>query len=120
MSRICLSMGDRTNIWLWGELKKKLHTLKTRKSLQYFSKWPSFFWPNWICKIVRDLGLSLSNNRVKASGGGRGRVRAPAKKIVCTVKLGYNELGYNKHSVITNKNIYLVGLGHFPDKFSWL
>ncbi len=26
-----------------------------------------------------------------------------------TVKLGYNELGYNEHSVITNKNIYLVG-----------
>ncbi len=23
--------------------------------------------------------------------------------IVSTVKLGYNELGYNKHSVITNK-----------------
>ncbi len=37
-----------------------------------------------------------------------------------TVKLGYNELGYNEHSVITNKNIYLVGLGHFPDKFSRL
>jgi len=30
-----------------------------------------------------------------------------------TVKLGYNELGYKEHSVITNKNIYLVGLGHF-------
>jgi hypothetical protein len=37
-----------------------------------------------------------------------------------TVKLGYNELGFNEHSVITNKNIYLVGLGHFYDKFSRL
>ncbi len=37
-----------------------------------------------------------------------------------TVKLGFNELGYNEHSVITNKNIYLVGLVHFYDKFSWL
>ncbi len=34
-----------------------------------------------------------------------------------TVKLGYNELGYNEHSVITNKKIYLVGLGHFSDTF---
>ncbi len=40
--------------------------------------------------------------------------------FVHTVKLGYNELGYNEHSVITNKNNCLVGLGHFPDKFSWL
>ncbi len=37
-----------------------------------------------------------------------------------TVKLGYNELGHNEHSVITNKNIYLVGLGVFNDKFSGL
>ncbi len=37
-----------------------------------------------------------------------------------TVKLGYNELGYNEHSVITNKMFYLVGLGHFCDSFSWL
>jgi hypothetical protein len=35
-------------------------------------------------------------------------------------ELGYNELGYNEHSVITNQNIYLVGLGHFYDKFSRL
>ncbi len=35
-------------------------------------------------------------------------------------ELGYNELGYNEHSVITNKNIYLVGLGHFYVKFSRL
>jgi hypothetical protein len=33
----------------------------------------------------------------------------------CTVKLGYNELGYNEH-----KNNYLVGLGHFPDELSRL
>jgi hypothetical protein len=37
-----------------------------------------------------------------------------------TVKLGYNELRYNEHSVITNKYIYLVGLGHYSDKFSRL
>ncbi len=37
-----------------------------------------------------------------------------------TVKLGYNELGYNEHSVITNKNIYLVGLGQFYDIISRL
>jgi len=36
------------------------------------------------------------------------------------VKLGYNELGYKEHSVITNKNNYLVGSGHFYDAFSWL
>ncbi len=35
-------------------------------------------------------------------------------------ELGYNELGYNEHSVTTNKNIYLVGLSHFYDKFSRL
>jgi hypothetical protein len=35
-----------------------------------------------------------------------------------TVKLGYNKLGYNEHMVITNKNICLVGLGHFYDKIS--
>jgi hypothetical protein len=29
-----------------------------------------------------------------------------------TVKLGYNELGYNE------QNFYLVGLGHFYNKFS--
>ncbi len=27
-----------------------------------------------------------------------------------TVKLGYNELGYNEHLVITNKYNFLVGL----------
>ncbi len=27
-------------------------------------------------------------------------------------------LGYNKHSVITNKKYMLVGLGHFYDEFS--
>jgi len=37
-----------------------------------------------------------------------------------TVKLGYNELGYNEHSIITNKNIYLVGLGHLYDIISRL
>ncbi len=37
-----------------------------------------------------------------------------------TVKLGYNELGYNEHSVIANKNIYLVGFGHFYVIFSRL
>jgi len=37
-----------------------------------------------------------------------------------TVKLCYNELGYNEHSVITNKNIKLVGSGHFYDDFSRL
>ena len=37
-----------------------------------------------------------------------------------TVKLGYNELGYNELSVIANKKIYLVGLGHFNDNFSRL
>ncbi len=41
-------------------------------------------------------------------------------RISNTVKLGYNELGYNEHSVITNKNNYLVGLGHFYDIFSRL
>ena len=29
-----------------------------------------------------------------------------------TVKLGYNKLGYKKHSVIKHNNIYLVGSGH--------
>ena len=28
-----------------------------------------------------------------------------------TVKLGYNEHGYNEHSVITNKIFWLVGSG---------
>jgi len=40
-----------------------------------------------------------------------------------TAKLGYNELGYNEHSVITvitNKKIYLVGLGHFHDEIARL
>jgi hypothetical protein len=37
-----------------------------------------------------------------------------------TVKLGCNELGYNEHSLITNKNIHQVGLGHFYDKISRL
>jgi hypothetical protein len=32
-----------------------------------------------------------------------------------TVKLGYNELGYNEHSVITNKKFYLVGSSHIYD-----
>ncbi len=42
------------------------------------------------------------------------------EKQLITVKLVYNELGFNEHSVIMNKNIYLVGLGHFYDKFSRL
>jgi hypothetical protein len=37
-----------------------------------------------------------------------------------TVKLGYNELGYNKLSVIANKKISLVGLGSFSKHPSWL
>jgi hypothetical protein len=37
-----------------------------------------------------------------------------------TVKLGYNELGYNKLSVITNKNKEMVGLGYFIYNFSRL
>jgi len=41
-----------------------------------------------------------------------------AALIEYTVKLGYNKLGYNEHSVIANKNIYLVGLGHFDDIIS--
>jgi hypothetical protein len=41
-------------------------------------------------------------------------------KFGYTVKLGYNELGYNELSVIANKKIYLVGLGHFNDNFSRL
>ncbi len=41
-------------------------------------------------------------------------------RYLSTVKLGYNELGYNEHSVITNKNNYLVGLGHFYERFSRL
>ena len=32
-------------------------------------------------------------------------------EIESTVKLGYNELGYNEHLLIANKNISLVGLG---------
>ncbi len=36
------------------------------------------------------------------------------------VKLGYNELGYNERSVLTNKKFILVGLGHFCDRFSRL
>jgi hypothetical protein len=31
--------------------------------------------------------------------------------FITTVKLGYNELAYNEHSVITNK--YLGKIGHF-------
>jgi hypothetical protein len=31
----------------------------------------------------------------------------------CTVKLGYNELGYNKPQLITNKTFDLSGLGCF-------
>ncbi len=38
-------------------------------------------------------------------------------KIVNTVKLCYNELGYNDYSVITNKNNYLVGLVIFLINF---
>ncbi len=29
------------------------------------------------------------------------------------VKLGYNELGYNEHSIISNKKYLLVSLRHF-------
>jgi hypothetical protein len=38
-----------------------------------------------------------------------------AEKI-CTVKLGYNELGYNEHSVITNK--FLGKIGHFTTQMT--
>ncbi len=48
------------------------------------------------------------------------RIRLRTSRYQGTVKLGYNELGYNETSVITNKNNYLVGLGHFHDIFSWL
>ncbi len=48
------------------------------------------------------------------------RASAFQKKLRSTVKLGYNELGYNEHSVITNKKICLVGLGHFYDEISRL
>jgi hypothetical protein len=50
----------------------------------------------------------------------------PAKKIVRfnlktnTVKLGYNDLGYNELSLIANKKLSLVGLGNFTILFSWL
>ncbi len=37
---------------------------------------------------------------------------------VTTVKLGNNELGYNEHSVTTNKNINLVVSSHFYDGFT--
>jgi hypothetical protein len=30
------------------------------------------------------------------------------------------KLGYNEHSIITNKIFYLGGLGHFYDSLSWL
>ncbi len=33
-----------------------------------------------------------------------------------TVKLGYNELGYNEHSVITNK--FLDEIGHFTTQMN--
>jgi hypothetical protein len=33
-----------------------------------------------------------------------------------TVKLGYNELGYNEHSVITNK--FLDNIGHFTTQMN--
>jgi hypothetical protein len=36
-----------------------------------------------------------------------------------TVKLGYEELGDNKHSAIPNENIYFVGSRPFYGKFSW-
>ena len=39
-------------------------------------------------------------------------------KLVHTVKLGYNELGYNEHPVVKNKKYFLVGLGKFYLKFS--
>ena len=37
-----------------------------------------------------------------------------------TVKLGYNELGYNEHLVITNKYNFLVGLAFLKRLFSRL
>jgi hypothetical protein len=37
-----------------------------------------------------------------------------------TVKLGYNELGYNELPVIANKKMSLVGLGDLTSLFSWL
>jgi hypothetical protein len=74
--------------------------------------------------IVRSLLRIRPNYQVAAKNryilGSPHFRRLPFCLIICTVKLGYNELGYNEHSVITNKNIYLVGLGHFHDKFSRL
>ena len=37
-----------------------------------------------------------------------------------SVKLGYNELGYTKHSVMANKIKYLVGFSMFVGKISQL
>ncbi len=37
-----------------------------------------------------------------------------------TVKLGYNELGYNELPVITNVSHCLVGSNHTNKTFSWL
>jgi len=41
-------------------------------------------------------------------------------KKINTVKLGYNDLGYDEHLVISNKILYLVVLGHLIDIFSRL
>jgi hypothetical protein len=40
--------------------------------------------------------------------------------FIRTVKLGYNELGYNKLPLITNKTFDLSGLGYFNTHFSRL
>jgi hypothetical protein len=39
---------------------------------------------------------------------------------VSTVKLGYNDLGYNELPLIANKKFTLVGSGDFTILFSWL
>ena len=40
--------------------------------------------------------------------------------FVDTVKLVYNELGYNELPIIANKKKSLVGLGDLTSLFSWL
>ncbi len=39
-----------------------------------------------------------------------------SNSIVITVKLGYNELGHNEHSVITNK--FLSKIGHISTEIN--
>ncbi len=46
-----------------------------------------------------------------------GQLKTTLVKFNChTVKLGYNELGYNEHSVITNK--FLSKIGHFSTQIN--